>query len=139
MQFYIKIKQLSKRRAVLEKQLFEIQDLPEKATLRDFITAVVTQQVEAYNAKKHEQNVLPFLTSEQIEDGAAVGKVGFGAIYSKEKADLEKAIANAILAFEDGLYKVFIDENEVQHIDDEVFINKESVVMFLRLNLIHTK
>ena len=138
MQFYIKIKQLSKRRAVLEKQLFEIEDLPEKATLRDFITAVATQQVEAYNAKKHEQNVLPFLTSEQIEDGAAVGKVGFGAIYGEEKANVEKAIVNAIIAFEDGLYKIFINDNEVQHIDNEVFINKESVVMFLRLTLLRT-
>lgn len=139
MQFYIKIKQLSKRRAVLEKQLFEIEDLSEKATLRDFIAAVVTQQVEAYNVKKHEQNVLPFLTSEQIEDGAAVGKVGFGAIYSEEKADLTKAITNAILAFEDGLYKIFIDDDEIQHIDKEIFIDKESVVMFLRLTLIHIK
>ena len=138
MQFYIKIKQLSKRRAILEKQLFEIQNLSEKATLRDFITAVVTQQVEAYNAKKHEQNVLPFLTSEQIEDGAAVGKVGFGAIYSEEKANVEKAIANAILAFEDGLYKIFINDNEIQNIDNEVFVNKESVVMFLRLILLRT-
>ena len=116
----------------------EIQDLPEKATLLDFITAVVTQQVEVYNAKKHEQNVLPFLTSEQIEDGAVVGKIGFGAIYSEEKANLEKAIANAIVAFEDGLYKVFIDEEEMQNIDNEIFIYKESVVMFLRLTLIKT-
>ncbi len=136
MQIYIKLKQAGKRRLVLEKQAIEIPDIGNSPTLRSFITAIVTQQVAAYNAKTLDTPIINFLTETQIEDAAAVGKVGFGAIYNDKKADVQKAIQVAIEAHIDGLFVVAVDDKIVKKLDDFIALNKKTVITFIRLSLL---
>jgi hypothetical protein len=136
MQIYIKLKQVGKRRLILEKQAIEIENIGKTPTLQALITAVVTQQVAAYNAKTLDEPILNFLTKNQINDAAATGKVGFGAIYNDKKADLNQAIKVALEAHIDGLFAVAIDDKIVEKLDTIVDLNDNSVVTFLRLTLL---
>jgi hypothetical protein len=136
MQVYIKIKQAAKRRLILEKQAIDIEDISSTPTLRTLITAVVTQQVTAYNAKTLEKPFINFLTKTQIEDSTAIGKVGFGTIYHDNKADLNKAIQVALAAFIDGLIAVAIDDKIVEKLDDFIVLKEKTVITFIRLTLL---
>jgi hypothetical protein len=136
MQIFIKIKQAGKRRLVLEKQAIEIADLGHQPTLKDLIVAVVTQQVAAYNAQTLEKPLVHFLTETQIQDAAATGKVGFGALYNDNKADLEKAIQVALEAHIDGLFAVAVEDKVVAKLDDLLNLKADSVVSFIRLTLL---
>ena len=136
MQIYIKLKQAGKRRLILEKQAIEIPDIGNSPTLRSFITAVVTQQVAAYNAKTLETPIIKFLTKTQIDNAATVGKVGFGAIYNDKKADVQKAIQVAIEAHIDGLFVVAVDDKIMEKLDDCIVLKDNSVITFMRLTLL---
>jgi hypothetical protein len=136
MQIFVKIKQAGKRRLILEKQAIEIENIGKTPTLQALITAVVTQQVAAYNAKTLEKPLIDFLTENQISDAAATGKVGFGAIYNDKKADLDKAIKVAIEAHIDGLFAVAVDDKIVEKLDDSIVLHQNSVVSFIRLTLL---
>ena len=83
------------------------------------------------------ENIFGFLTQEDIDNNAAqTGKVGFGQLYSDQKADVNKAIDNAIICFTDGIYKVFIDEQEIEDLDAIININTESSVIFIKLTML---
>ena len=47
--------------------------------------------------------------------------------------DPEQAVETALLAFQDGLYYVFVDEQQVTELDAPVPLRAASRLMFLRL------
>ena len=47
-----------------------------------------------------------------------------------------EAIDTAILAFEDGIYFVFLDDEKIEKIDDLIEVNNDSELMFLRLTML---
>lgn len=136
MQIFVKIKQASKRRLVIEKQPIDIANIGNAPTLRALISAVVTQQVAAFNAKMLDAPILFFLTDHQIKDAAATGKVGFGAIHTEGKADLHKSIKVAVDAHNDGLFVVAVNDIIIEELDDFVVLNQDAVVTFIRLTLL---
>jgi hypothetical protein len=136
MQIYIKIKQAGKRRLLLDNQAITIEDIGENPTLHDLIQAVVTQQVNAYNAKTLEKPLVDFLTETQIQHAAENGKIGFGTIYNEGKADLAQAHQNAIFAYIDGLFAVGIDGKIIEKLQENISIKENSVVLFVKLTLL---
>jgi hypothetical protein len=136
MQIYIKIKQAGKRRLILEKQAIEIENLGKTPTLQALITAVVSQQVAAYNAKTLDEPIINFLTKNQINDAVATGKVGFSAIYNDKKADLNQAIKVAIEAHIDGLFAVAVDDKIVEKLDNFIGLKEKTLIIFIRLTLL---
>jgi hypothetical protein len=138
MQIYIKVKQLGKRKAILERECVEIEDLPQPCTLKDLIAGLVRQQVAAYCQKAIEKPILPFLTSEQIQEKAIVGKVGFDTRYHDKQPVLKDALENAFIAFQDGIYVVFADEQPLPTLETILHITPETTFLFLRLSLLYT-
>jgi hypothetical protein len=138
MQIYIKVKQLGKRKASLERECVEIEDLPQPCTLKDLITGLVRQQVTAYSQKPIEKPILPFLTSEQIQEKAISGKVGFDTRYHDKQPVLKDAIENALIAFQDGIYVVFADEQTLPTLETIIHLTPETTFLFLRLSLLYT-
>ncbi|SFW77990.1 hypothetical protein [Chitinophaga sancti] len=132
----INIKQAGRKHAILDKQKIELDDIGPNPTVKDLITAVVKQQVAAYNAKKPGANALQYLTTDQMEGQAANGKIGFGSIYNEEKADLTKAQETALLAFEDGMYAIFANEEELKHLSDHFDLNPDTIITFIRLTFL---
>ncbi len=85
--------------------------------LRDLIEHIVRQQVEAFNQRKAEQRFDRVLTSHKIEESARTGKVSPEARSPGKTPDPDEAVAEALQAFEDGLYLVVIDEVERRVLD----------------------
>jgi hypothetical protein len=105
-------------------------------TLRDLITRVVRGEVQAFKQRQQERKLVHALTARDIEQGVARGKVDSGGRDEKQEVDEETSIATALEAFEDGLYLVVVDEQEVKSLDQQVFVKDDSRVTFVRLTML---
>ena len=130
MKLFVQAKTAGKRRPALEKREYTLPD--GIFTLQDLILAVVDAEVAAYNAKGTDAVVTRFLTEAEMEDGATQGKVGFGRIYSDKKADSTKAREIALQAFEDGLFRVFVNENERSVLSESAALSEGDTLTFIR-------
>lgn len=136
MQITISVKQPGRKHALIDRQMLEIADLPDHPSLRELLLAVVAQQVAAYNSKPLEKNLLPFLSGSEVAALVNTGKAGFGSIYNEHKADREKAQETALQAFADGLFAVFIGDEEIKKLADHFSLNSQTVITFVRLTFL---
>ena len=105
-------------------------------SLRELLETIVRQEAEKYNNRSTMDMLVPFLTETEISDQSTVGKVGFGRLYSDKKADAEKAVETALQGFEDGLFRVVVNDTEITGIDDPLIINENDVLAFIRLTFL---
>jgi len=134
MDIYVRVKAIGKRKDILAPTPYTIPD--GICSLRQLLTAVVQKEVAQYNNKETEAQLISFLTQQELEDQAKIGKVSFGTIYSDRKADPGKAVANAIGCWEDGLVRVFMNEEELTDLDTPLTIESQSVLTFIRLTFL---
>ena len=99
-------------------------------TLRQLLTALVAGEVAAYNER---QQTLNFLTSRELKVGAAAGKVVFSPQLQGPQVIEAEATAIALQAFEDGLYYVFLDDQQLEDLDAPVPLQSASTLLLLRL------
>ncbi|MDO6490512.1 MULTISPECIES: hypothetical protein [unclassified Cellulophaga] len=104
--------------------------------LQELLVGCVKNQVEAFNKKRLEVNVVGFLSPTEIQDQAQSGKVDFGDLANKDLAVEQDAIDNVLLAFKDGLFVVFVDGDEVTSLDTPLQLTKDSVVAFIRMTFL---
>ena len=102
-------------------------------TLRDLIARVVREEVSAFRERQAERRLVRALTATQIAEGAAKGKIDMGGREDMQEVDADAAVATALQAFEDGVYYVFVDDQQVETLDAPVRLRSESRVTFLRL------
>lgn len=133
------IKQLGKKQALFTEQIIAIDyDLP-SISLKNLIAAIVEYRVEEYNRKTvvsdnedtpHNplRNYIDLLTE--------TGNAKFGNIYNESKADVEKAIENALICFEDGIIAVFQGEEQINALSQEIDLTKDNSFTFLRLTFL---
>ncbi|XVL61102.1 hypothetical protein PWP87_04775 [Paenibacillus amylolyticus] len=134
MNVWITVKSLGKRKPVLAKQAAE---LPETThTLRQLIENMVALQLKALQDKKQQAELLSYLMPDDIEAQGAAGKVGFGAVYNEGVPDLNVAMETAITAYEDGLYKVFLNDEELQELDESLVVKDGDNVVFIRFTML---
>jgi hypothetical protein len=105
-------------------------------TLRSLLGHIVRQEVAAFKNRQAERRLLHVLTSKQIEEGLAKGKVDSGGSTLDQKVDVDASIAAAIEAFQDGLYLVVLDETEIKDLDAPVTLSETSRLTFIRLALL---
>lgn len=105
----------------------------EPFTLRDLITQIVVQTVESFSQRQEENRFVRVLTERDIQTQAERGKIDSGGRDYDQDVDIEEAVANALVSFEDGLYLVIIDDVEHRDLDAEVHLKPDSRVTFLRL------
>ncbi len=104
--------------------------------LRALITHIVHEEVAAFRERQERRLTVEALTQTQIGAGAAKGKIAMGGSDAAvPEVDTQAAVDAALLAFEDGLYYVFVDDAQQQSLDDEVHLRPDSRVTFLRLAL----
>lgn len=135
MNIKVNIKQLGKKRAAVEAEDFHIEGNPED--VRGLITASVHTCVEDYNerVRKGEDNVKP-ISDEEISQMSQIGKIAFGINYGGKEANEEEAVKNALLSYEDGLFRIFIGENEAGALDDKISLNENDEVTFIKLTML---
>jgi hypothetical protein len=136
MQLIVSAKQIGRKHPILDQKIIEIGDIGHQPTLAVLISAVVTQQVQAYQSRGAEKSIFPIFNIEQIADQAQTGKVGFGAIYNETAIDLNKSIATAIQAFEDGIFAVFADDLQINQLTDTINLTDKTVLTFIRLTFL---
>lgn len=101
-------------------------------TLRDVLSALVRDEVAAYNARQ-QSATLRFLTSRALTAAAEIGKVTFAPQVSGRAVDAEDAIAVALQAFDDGLYYVFVDDVQIEQLTTRLTLQPNSTLLLLRL------
>lgn len=136
MKIIVKAKQAGRKHALIENKFIEIDDIGQEPSLADLLKAIVKQQVEEYNSQPKGENLLPFLSKSEIDQKIESGKVGFGGVYNENNADVEKAQETALQAFEDGMFAVFADDEEIQKLDRAVHLNDATVITFIRLTFL---
>ncbi len=108
----------------------------EGLTLREVITRIVREEVQAFEKRQEERRLVRILTEKQIESGLEKGRVDSGGRDLHQKVDAEAAVGTALQAFEDGLYLVFLDDEEQGDLDKQVFLQPDSKLTFVRLTLL---
>ena len=133
MTIYLKVKALSKRKPIIAGIPFEISE--NITTANALIEYIVRQNVEEYNNRPVDADILPYLTDEDLESGSHIGKIGFSDRKSENKQDADHAVKNALTCFEDGIFRLFIGDEEIG-INDNISIKNGDEVTFIRLTML---
>lgn len=139
MEIKVTVKQLGRKHAVLSEQYIDIAHSESSISLEHLLRLIVQQQVEVFNSKSFElededytkipkENYLNILTD--------TGKVGFGSIYNEKRADLKKAQENVIQAFEDGMFAVFYNEEQLEDLTQIIDLSLHHTFTFIRLTFL---
>ncbi|ATU05888.1 hypothetical protein BKN14_05690 [Candidatus Gracilibacteria bacterium HOT-871] len=136
---FVNLKQIGKKYPIVEKQEIFLNTEENEVSLEQFLNLIVENQVEEFNKKSFEDDSVDYLKSPNftyLNTLTNTGKAGFGAIYNKNKADLEKAKEVAILGFKDGLFVVFDGEDEILDLSEKINLSEEKIFTFIRLTFL---
>lgn len=136
MKIKVATKSIGKRKQSVEPISYEIQGHP--STVRDLIFAVTQAEVITYNKHIHTSKLLALLTltEAEIADQAQAGRISFGENHGEKEADVQEAQENALQCFEDGIYRIFMDETLLESLDDTIAITEQNVFTFVRLTML---
>ncbi len=103
-------------------------------TVRDLLDTVVRSEVAAFQTRQEARTVLQTLSPIQIAAGVAKGKIDSGGREDeKQFVDADESVKVALLAFEDGLYYVLINDDQKANLSDSFVVTSDTRVTFLRL------
>lgn len=132
MKIIINVKGLSRKKVIYQEEV----ELKNKIfTTKDLITELVKINVEKFNKKIDERDILSIMTNENIAKAARIGKIG-DEVHGDKKANLEKALDTAYLAFEDGLYCIFINDEQTEKLDDSLNLKDGDILTLIRLTML---
>lgn len=134
MLLYVNLKQLGKRKQIIGKHPIYLDYCP--VTVQELISAIVVEQVKEYNDRLAESELLTHLTSTEIEEKAFVGKIGFGVNYNGMPAETKKAVENALKSFEDGIFRIFLQNEELTSLGQSIELKEGVELTFIRLTLL---
>ena len=132
MKIIVNVKGLSRKKVIHQEEM----ELKNKiSTTKDLITELVKINVEKFNKKIDEKDILSIMTNENIAKAARIGKIG-DEVHGDKKANLEKALDTAYLAFEDGLYCIFINDEQSEKLDDSLNLKDGDILTLIRLTML---
>lgn len=139
MEIKVTVKQLGKKHPVLSEQKIEIAYKDSNISLENLLKLIVQQQVDAFNAKSFEledEDCGKIPQDSYLNILTDTGKVGFGSIYNLKKADVQKAQENAIQAFEDGMFAVFYNDEQLEDLTQTIDLSLQHPFTFIRLTFL---
>ena len=134
MRLAVTVKSIGKRKSALSRIPVELAQKPQ--TLRELIEALVEWNIRGLVEKQQKISLVPYLTEGEVIEQAENGKVGFGATYNDAQPDVQKAMDTAIQAFEDGLYRVFISDEEAEALETPLSLKDEDEVVLIRFTML---
>lgn len=102
-------------------------------SLRSLLTYLVQAEVDAFQVRQSQRRLLRILSPEQIQLGLEEGKIDSGGSELEQSVDVEAAVETALQAFADGLYYVFVDDQQIEQLETPVKLSPRSQLLFLRL------
>lgn len=135
MNLKVNIKQIGQRKQKVAPVNFALAEVP--GTVRELIGLTVEKCVNEYNERVRagDANVKP-LSESDIRDMADIGKIAFGINYGTKEQDLGKAVENALQSFEDGIYRVFLNDAELESLDEVINLSEGDSLTFIRLTML---
>lgn len=135
MKIFVNLKQIGKKKNSIDKREYQLKD--DIQNIEDLIKAFVRIEVEEFNKRADNLKLIDFLTNEQISDNSEVGKISFNEDYNTIKQDLNKAIENALLSYQDGIYCIFLNEERLtDSLKQEICLKDEDSLTFVRLTML---
>lgn len=101
-------------------------------SLRSLLCELTRQMVENYKKMAIDADLVMVLTSDQIEVERDSGKIGFGRKYGEGQVSVQKAQDTMLLAFEDGLFRVFQNDEELTKLDDQIKLIEGDKIILVR-------
>ena len=135
MRLQVELKRLGARGRKVAPVPFEVEGVP--ATVGELIAATAKKCAEEYNerVRKGETGITP-LSEREITDMAGVGRITFGICNGDKEQDVGKAADNALLAFKDGLFCLFINGTQTTSAEQEIVLKEDDVLTFVRLTML---
>ena len=132
MKIIVNVKGLSRKKVIHQEEM----ELKNKiSTTKDLITELVKINVEKFNKKIDERDILSIMTNQNIAKAARIGEIG-DEVHGDKKANLKKALDTAYLAFEDGLYCIFINDEQSEKLDDSLNLKDGDILTLIRLTML---
>ena len=93
----VRMRKLGKKnQGAVEPVEFLLESRPE--TVKELVEGLVCLGVRQYNERKDTGQIVPWLTSETIQEQAVTGKISFG-LRGGNDADADQAVENAVQCF----------------------------------------
>lgn len=99
--------------------------------VRDLIAKLVRESVRDFHLRE-KGDAFAVLTSEAVAEGLRKGKFGRGR-EEAQTVDLEAATGQALQAFEDGLFLLFVDDEEKRSLEEAVYLRPDTRITLIRL------
>ena len=94
---------------------------------------LVRAELAAFEQRQRERSLLRVLTPADLVRGVDTGKYAAEPRPRQQSPSYDDAWARAKEAFEDGLYVVFLDERQIEGLDDEVLVDADTRLRLVRL------
>jgi hypothetical protein len=101
--------------------------------LAELLTEIVRAEIRAFRDRQSQRRLTKVLGLVEIEAGVALGKIDSGGSEIEQVVDELGAVENALQAFKDGFYLVFIDDEQQEDLEGLVALTDRSELLFLRL------
>lgn len=108
-------------------------EIEDTITLRNLLTQIVRSEVANFEDRQRQRRLVQVLSPTHINLGVEQGKVDLGGRDLEQAVGVDAAIETALQAFTDGLYFVFLDEQQQGNLEDVVTLQPNSQLLFLRL------
>lgn len=130
MKIKVTIKQLGKKRNKINTIDFELNNTPK--TVNDLICESVKTCINTYNTKT---DIKP-LSNTEIDDMSEIGKIAFGINYGKKMPNEEDSIRVAKEAFSDGIVRIFMNNEELTKLDQDINVKEGDLFTFIKLAML---
>ena len=131
----IRQKQIGKQKKKLAAVPMVFEKTP--GNMRELLTFTVENMVNAFNDRVRRgigDASLHALSEEQLEAMADIGRISFGVIYQPKEQDAGLAVESAVMAYMDGMVRVFIN-GELIDVPGENGMLKQEDLETYRLDL----
>ena len=135
MNVYLKIKALAKRTPLIERVPFYIDVNVTLSTSNKLVEYIVRRNVDDYNNKAVDAPLFPYLTGDQLANSVKTGKTGFNDRKNDKAQDVDEAVQNALSCFNDGLFRLFINDVEAGY-SENIRLADGDEITFIRLTML---
>ncbi|MDM1096383.1 hypothetical protein HXZ81_06950 [Myroides odoratimimus] len=137
-QVNIQIKQLNRLSAEVEGLTIAIVVSTDAITVREFLGAVVTQQVEQHIQKFKQRNTIEQLTitQEALDNILFTSKLRFTSPEKYRDINIAEEVQRVIQAYEDQLFLLFYGERELLSLEEVIVLNDTDAFVFIPLNFL---
>ena len=118
-----------KKAASLKELAREIIDVPVVKTIQELLMVISTFEYDKQYRTRH----LVALKEEEIKAQSNLGRISFERLFNENKDSLEKSVEIMVQDFQDGLFRVYINQKEYTKLTDEISMNFHDEVVFIRL------